>query len=170
MVGRRAAVLIWVWVVVFFAAVPGCRTPRGPYSPITREDEKTPHQMSHGVTMLDKNVRDALLFINRTAKRLPSGQVQVRVQMQNLYRNETLWSDVRVVFYDEDEMGVDQTEWQKVSFPAREIVLIQGTSLRNDIKTYNVQFKNLRSRSGRRLSPPETVAEHGLWKDSVLPE
>jgi hypothetical protein len=166
MTGQRLAHLLGLLA----AALVGCATPRGPYSPITPEDRDAPHQMSHGVTMLDKNVRDSLLFVNRVAKRLPSGQVQVRIQMQNLYRDETLWSDVRVVFYDEDNMTVDQTEWQKIPFPPREIVLIQGTSLRNDVQTYNVQFKNLRSRTGRRLCPPDTVAEHGRWKDSVLPK
>lgn len=151
------------------AVIGGC-APRGPYSPIARQDGQLPHQMRQGVTMLDEDVRNALLFINRTAKRTPTGQVQVRVQMQNLYRDETLWSDVRYAFYDADQVIVDQTEWQKVAFPPHEVVMIQGNSLRNDVDTYNVQFRNLYSRSGKVLSPPDQILEHGLWRDSVLPE
>ena len=149
----------------------GCATPRGPYSPMQREDEKAPHQFSHGVTMLDKNVRSSLLVINRTAKKLPNGQVIATVQMQSIHPG-TLWSDVRFVFYDADNMTIDKTEWQETAFPSREVVMIKGISLRNDVETYNIQFKNLKSESGQPqvITPPGNIVEHGRWRDSVLPE
>ncbi len=156
-------------LVGFLVVMPhGCA--RGPYTPLARKDGQEPHQLRHGITMLDKDVRDSLLFINRTAKRTPNGQVQVRIQMRNLYRDETLWSDIRFSFYDADKMAVDQTEWQRVAFPPHEVVMIKDTSLRNDVNTYNIQFRDLESRSGRRLTPPGRILEHGLWRDSIIPE
>lgn len=161
----------FIGVTMLLLIAGGCSTPRGPYSPIEREDGKDPHQFSHGVTMLDKNVRSSLLFINRTAKKLPNGQIVARVQMQSIHPG-TLWSDVRFVFYDADKMAIDKTEWQETAFPSREVVMIKGISLRNDTETYNIQFKNLMSKSGqpKLIMPPERIAEHGLWRDSVLPE
>ena len=162
--------LVYAMITGLAAVAVGCAEPRGPYSPMARADEQAPHQMREGVTMLDGEVRNSLLFINRTARRTPTGQAQVRVQMQNMYRDETLWADVRFVFYDEDKITIDETEWQTAAFPPHEVVAIKGTSLRNDVTTYNAQFKDLKSKSGRRLSPPEQILEHGLWRDSVLPE
>lgn len=152
------------------AVAGGCATPRGPYSPIARVDEQQPHQLRNGVTMLDQDVRNALLLVNHSAARLPSGQVQVRVQMQNLYRDETLWSDVRIAFYDADGMATDESAWQTTAFPPHQVVLVQGRSLRSDVQTFNVQFKDLRSKSGRPLGPPGQVFEHNLWRDGELPE
>ena len=169
MFAKSAGFSIGVTMLLLIAG--GCGTPRGPYSPMQREDGKEPHQFSHGVTMLDKNVRSSLLFINRTAKRLPNGQIVARVQMQSIHPG-TIWSDVRFVFYDADKMAIDKSEWQATAFPSREVVLIQGISLRQDTETYNIQFKNLRSKSGqpKLITPAGSVAEHGLWRDSVLPE
>ena len=157
-------------LVVFLLAAVQCGPRRGPYSPIERDDGQKPHQLRYGVTMLDKDVRDALLFVNRTAKRLPNGQVRARVQMQNLHRGETLWSKVRFAFYDADNIIVDQTEWQSVAFPPHEVVALSGISLRSDVMRYNVQFKDLRSKSGQVMSPKGKILEHGLWRGSILPE
>jgi len=157
-------------VTCFLVGSTGCRTPRGPYKPIARKDGQLPHQLRYGVSMLDENARNALLLVNRTAKKAPGGQIQVRMQMQNIFRDETLWSDVRFVFYDSDQMAIDQSEWQTLAFPPHEVVLVQGNSLRGEAKTWNAQFKDLRSKSGEQLSTPEKVWEDGLWRDSVLPE
>ncbi|MFQ5590322.1 MAG: hypothetical protein ACE5HE_04070 [Phycisphaerae bacterium] len=167
MPGRWMVLAILVGLLLETAVA--CR-PRGPYSPVARRDERKPHQLRHNVTVLDKDVRDALLFVNHTAKRTPNGQVQVRVQMQNLYRDETLWSEVRFAFYDADKMGVDRTEWQRVAFPPHEVVMIEGNSLRADVETYNVQFRNLKSSLGRSLYPPGLILEHGWWGYSIIPE
>ncbi len=157
-------------LVVCLLATVQCGPLRGPYGPIARDDGQDPHQLRHGVTVLDKDVRDALLFVNRTAKRLPNGQVRARVQMQNLHRGETLWSKIRFAFYDADNVIIDQTEWQSVAFPSQEVVALSGISLRGDVMRYNVQFKDLRSKSGDIMTPAGKILEHGLWRESILPE
>ena len=112
--------------------------------------------------MLDGNVRNSLLLINQKAARSPMGQVQVRLTMQNaLAASEDLWAEVRFVYYDSDKMPVDTGQWQSVYFPPKELVLIEGNSLRSDVSTFNVQLRNLKSRTGKRLVYPDGVYEYG---------
>jgi len=66
--------------------------------------------------------------------------------------------------------AIDRSEWQPIVFPPHNVVLISGNSLVDGVAHYNVQFRDLRSKSGEPLSPPGIVAEIGLWADSVVPE
>jgi len=188
---KGGAMMLRRWKYLFttfwLLSVVGCHD-RGPYSPIVREDEQPAHQLRHDVTMISRDARNALMYQNSTAKRLPSGQVLVKAQMENLYHNLPLWSDVRVVFYREEEsvdeelcevkvkMQADSTEWQTVAFPPREVVQVQGLSMRNDVTSYNVQFRNVKSKGGGCFFPPhrcwdfDRIMEKGWWREGLVPE
>ena len=86
-----AGAVIGVWLLA-----AGCATERGPYSPITPADGVAPHQTTHGVTMMDENVRNALLLRRTVATRAPMGQIQARITLQNAYR-EDIWADARML-------------------------------------------------------------------------
>ncbi len=161
---KRLTALIMIGTLVL---ISGCQRSWDPSDPGMRGDGSTPHQLGHGVTMFDKNVRNTLVFINKSARRTERGHSQVRVQMQNV-RDLTLWADYRVVFYDADNMQIDATEWAPASFKPREVVLLQGVSLQNDATCYNVQFRNLRSKSGRPLSSKWEVKVHSFELDFIL--
>ncbi len=87
---------ITVLLVSMLLACTGCAQERGPYGPLTEVDGGRPHQTEHGVTMLDKTVRDAIFLVSHRATRTPAGQIQARVTMRNVFREE-LWADSRVV-------------------------------------------------------------------------
>ena len=142
---------------------------RGPYSAITREDGQ-PHQLTHGVTMLDMNVRNSFLLVSHSAARAPGGQIQARVTMQNIFKDTDLWADVRFVFYNPNGEPVDVGAWQTVYFPPMDLVMVEGNSMRGDAQQFNAQFRNLRSRDGRELCYPDKIYEHGYWKDGVMPQ
>ena len=155
--------------LLFLVVFPGCGTPRGPYSPMVREDGLRPHQLGEGVTMLDENVRDTFLLIGHSARRAPQGQMQVRVTMQNVFPDDDVWADVRFVFFNAGDEPVEASEWRTVLFPPRNLTLVEGNSIRSDVEKFNAQFRNLKSRSGKRLTHPGKVYRHGLWRESALP-
>jgi hypothetical protein len=160
-------------VCLFIAALSyaGCAaTERGPYSPVAREDGRQPHQLGHGVTMLDMNVRNSFLLINHSAKRSPGGQIQSRVTMQNIFKDNEVWADVRFIYFNADGEPVEQSEWRTYNFPPMELVLVENNSIRGDVQQFNAQFKNLRTRDGRELTYPDSIYEHGSWKDGVMPQ
>ncbi len=150
----------------------GCAVERrGPYDPLAAEDTQQPHQLHSGVTMLDADVRNALLLVNHSAGKSPAGQIQARLTMQNaLTAGEDLWADVRFVFYNEWNQPVETSQWQTIQFPPQELVLVENNSIRNDVEKFNVQFKDLKSRSGKKLTYPGKIYEHGYWKDTVSPK
>lgn len=164
---KLASLLLGLSLILISCSVP---QPRGPYSPVSRMDGNRPHQLSYGVTMMDINVRNSFLLINHSVKKMPAGQIVAKITMQNVFPDEELWADVKFSFFNADGDLIDSTEWQTQHFPPRELVLIRGNSLQNNVVQFNAQFKNLTSKSGMELTLPGTVYEHGEWKDSILPQ
>ena len=115
-----AGAVIGVWLLA-----AGCATERGPYSPITQADETAPHQTTHGVTMMDENVRNALLLRRTVATRTPMGQIQARITLQNAYR-EDIWADARFVFFNSQDEPVEIGQWRTVHFAPQDLVLVEA--------------------------------------------
>jgi hypothetical protein len=159
-----AGAVVGVWLLA-----AGCATERGPYSPITPADGVAPHQTTHGVTMMDENVRNALLLRRTVATRAPMGQIQARITLQNAYR-EDIWADARFVFFNSQDEPVEVGQWRTVHFAPQDLVLVEGNSIRPGLEKYNVQFRNLATASGDKLCYPGRVYENGWWKQSVLPK
>ncbi|MEI6390304.1 MAG: hypothetical protein WCT12_04285 [Verrucomicrobiota bacterium] len=159
-----------LFMVAFLAIVSlwGCQH-GAPYDPLTRPDGRQPHQVTHGVSMLDKNVRDAFLLDKCVAQRLPLGQIQVQITLQNRFDRDDLWVETQFVFFDDNQLPVEKSEWQTVHFPPLDVVLIKGSSLRTDARSFNVQFRHLKSKTGRRLPSTGCVFEGGVWIKSILP-
>jgi len=147
----------------------GCGTERGPYSPIARADGIKPHQTNYGVTMMDIKVRNSFLLVNHSAKVAPAGQIQARILMQNIFKQDEVWADVRFAYYDADGMPVEYGEWRTYYFAPMDLVMIENNSIRGDVKSFNAQFRNIRTRDGRKLTYPGEIEEHGNWRDGVMP-
>lgn len=155
--------------IAAFLLAPGCAKERGPYSPITPDDGTAPHQTTHGVTMMDESVRNALVLRSANATRAPMGQIQARVTLQNAFR-EDVWADARFVFFNTLDEPVEVGQWRTVHFAPQDLVLVEGNSIRPGLEKYNVQFRDLRTQSGHKLGYPGRVYEEGRWKQSVLPK
>jgi hypothetical protein len=141
-----------------------------PYDPIQPSSGRPPHQTTHGVSMLDKNVREAFLLVSQPeAKRLPLGQLQVVVTLQNRFPSDDLWAEAQFLFFDEGKAPVETSEWQNVHFGPLEVVPVNSTSLQAQVRSFNVQFRNLKSSTGRRLRSVGVVFEGGVWIPSILP-
>ena len=104
------------------------------------------HQQANPITVLSG--RNSLVLMNQTATRAPGGQIQIKTTLENSLAHGTLWADVQYVFFDAKGQPIEKSEWVSLQFPPREIVLMSGNSLRADAKSFNVQFKNMRSGSG----------------------
>jgi len=94
---------------------------------------------------LDKFAASALLYVSHRQSRLPSGQVKIEINLQNKDPNGDLWLDWKVVFYDAQNFQIEETEWNKAFFPAKEIKTLKANSIRKDAQNFTVM---LRSPSG----------------------
>lgn len=153
------------FVLLFLPAGTGCK---GPYAPVTHKPGREPMQHSQRIVILDRNVRNALLYVNSVQKRLPGGQIMVQANFQNRFPNDDVWADVKVEFLDAHNMLVDQTEWMPTYFPAWEVTMVQGSSISPKPVKHVMLLRNLRNRDGNIQGTWGTVFEMP-WFQSVVP-
>lgn len=152
-------------IVFSLVCVAGCK---GPYAPVTHRPGVEPMQHSQRIVILDRNVRNALLYVNSVQKRLPGGQILVQANFQNRFPNDDVWADVKVEFLDEHNMLVDQTEWMPTYFPAWQVTMVQGSSISPSPVKHVMLLRNLRNRDGNIQGTWGTVFEMP-WFQSVVP-
>lgn len=133
-------------VLVLMVTVGGCA--KGPYAPLAHKPGTETMQHTQRVVILDRNVRDALIFVNSVQKRLPGGQILVQANFQNRSQNVDVWADVKVEFLDENNMLVDATEWVQTHFPALQVTMVQGSSISGRAAKHTMLLRNLRTRDG----------------------
>lgn len=125
----------------------------GPYVPLEKSPKEVPLQHSQRIVILDRNVRNALLFINSVQNRLPGGQILIQANFQNRFPNDDLWAEVKFEFYDENNMVVDKTEWVNTHFPRAEVTMVQGNSISSKPAKHVMLMRNLRTRTGGIIGP-----------------
>ncbi|HDQ41417.1 MAG TPA: hypothetical protein ENN39_10370 [Desulfonatronum sp.] len=155
-------------VCVFLLALMVMTGCKGPYAPIAHKPGTEPMQHSQRIVILDRNVRNALLYVNSVQKRLPGGQILVQANFQNRFPNDDIWADVKVEFLDEHNMLLDQTEWMSIHFPAWQVTMVQGSSISPRPVKHTMLLRNLRTRDGNIQGTWGTVFEMP-WFQSVVP-
>ncbi|WP_031388462.1 hypothetical protein [Desulfonatronum thiodismutans] len=156
---------VFAFIAVGFVLLAGCK---GPYAPLAHKPGSEPMQHSQRIVILDRNVRNALLYVNSTQQRTPGGHIVVRANFQNRFPNDDIWADVRVDFLDENNMVVDQTEWITTHFPAWQVTMVQGSSINPRPVKHTMLLRNLRTRDGNIRGTFGTVFEMP-WFPAVVP-
>ena len=160
------------YFIVLFALygfLISCGGSGGPYVPVTHTAGWQPLQHEQRIVILDRNVKDVLLYVNSVQKRLPRGHILVQANFQSRFAKEDVWAEVKIVFYDENNMVVDETEWMNTHFPAWEVTMVQGNSISHRAMKHVMLLKNLRNRSGKLPRTRGMIFEiHG--PPSVLPK
>jgi len=156
-------------IIIFIALSSLFISCKGPYLPIEERPRSQPLQHTKRILILDKKVRDALLYINSVQKRLPEGQILVQANFQNRFPNGDIWAEIKLEFLDENNMLVDQTEWVNTYFPAWEVTMVRGNSISAKAQKHVILFKNLRSKTGKLPGTFGSILEIP-WFPSVLPK
>jgi len=152
--------------IVLLGFLPSCK---GPFVPIEKGANAQPLQHTQRIVILDKQVRNALLYSNSVQKRLSGGQILVQANFQNRFSDGDIWAETKIEFLDENNMLVDQTEWVNTYFPAWEVTMIQGNSISANAVRHVILLKNLRTRTGRVPDSFGFIFEVP-WFPSVLPK
>lgn len=144
---RKLYLLTTVFLLLTACQPTGPQVPLGVVTP--------PLQHTNRIVVLDRNVANAIFFVNADQQRLPGGQLFIRVNFQNRYHQNDVWADIKMEFQDSHNMMVDETEWVKTYFPAGEVTMVQGTSISPNAVKHVVLMKNLRTRNGGRITGPD---------------
>jgi len=139
-VKAKALVLLRLLPIAVIAV--SCRSPSLPTL------GRTNTQHNRRVIAVDQTVAKSLLYVNSVQKRLPGGQILVQVNLQNRYEKTDVWAEVKIEFYDENNMLIDETEWIDTHFPALEITTVQGNSIHARTAKHCMLLRNIRNASG----------------------
>ncbi len=139
-------------IAVFFSSCHG-----GPNLPLS--SGRTPLQHKNRIVVLDRNVRNTLLFVNAVQKRLPGGQLLIQANFQSRMRVQDVWAEIAFEFMDKDNMVVDKTEWMTTLFPASQVTMVQGSSISPRAFKHVLLLRNLKTRDGRMIGPASWVIE-----------
>ncbi len=151
-----SAIFRCLMVLGLVGVLTGCRQ-GGPALPLGTT--RPPLQHTNRIIVLDRDVRNTLIYINSVNKRLPGGQLFIQVNFQNRLQGDDVWADVMFEFMDKNNMMMDKTQWMPTLFPASQVTMVQGSSLGGGAVKHVVLLKNLRTRNGRIIGPATDIFE-----------
>lgn len=109
-----------------------------PYRPdVTRNAP----QEKEKIMLLDHGLTYYFNVVKQGVSRLPGGQLQVKVDIEN-EEDKDVWCDVQVVFKGQDGFEIEKTNWQPTMFHRRTITSIQQNSLNAAVADYLVNIRN----------------------------
>jgi hypothetical protein len=113
----------------------------GPYKPGVNQAAM---QEKEKIILLDHGLTYYLNVVKQGAARLPGGQLQVKLEMEN-EEDKDVWTDVQVIFRGADGFELEKTDWQPFMFHRRTVTLFQQNSLNTAAADYRVLIRNAKS-------------------------
>jgi hypothetical protein len=101
----------------------------------------TPIQESEKVLLLDHGMTYYLNVVKHASSRLPGGQLQVKLEMEN-EEDKDVWTDVQVIFRGADGFEMEKTDWEPFLFHRRTVTLFQRNSLNTQAMDYRILIRN----------------------------
>ncbi len=74
--------------------------------------------------------------------RLPSGQIQVRIEFMSRVRNRDFWLEWKVVFYDAQDFQLEETEWHPLHLTGPVLHKIKTNSISPKAEDYTLFLRS----------------------------
>ena len=97
----------------------------------------TPLQDTEHVVLLDRTDKSSLKLVKSKIEKLPSGQMQVTMEMENR-NNDNIWTDIQVIFRGADGYEIEKTNWAPFLFEHHEVSTFSTTSLSANPVDYRI--------------------------------
>lgn len=120
-------------IIGFVFMLAACGSTQPPANVVSRPD--------FPVFFLDDGAAKAVSFPNYRADRLPSGHVSITFACKARNKENPTVIDWKVIFMDNRQMSMDQTEWHTEYLQPREVKMLQVSSIRTDISAFKVQIR-----------------------------
>jgi hypothetical protein len=96
------------------------------------------------ISYLDSQAADSIDLLNHRAERLPSGHLSIAFTCQSAFEKKPAIIDWKVVFFDTQQMPMDETEWHTEYLMPGEVKMLQASSIRTDCAAFQVQVRTPR--------------------------
>ncbi|MCP3986614.1 MAG: hypothetical protein GY723_19695 [bacterium] len=132
-------------LVVGSAGCSGCNgRPTGLYTIDPDPKEGVPPQYVERLLAQDPAAAAAFFFVNHRHGFLPSGQIEVSVNLESRIVNDEYWLEWKAVFYDADRFPVEETEWHPFRVGPSVVHTIEASSTSPVAKDYTLFVRSLR--------------------------
>ncbi len=110
---------------------------------------KVGEPLQYQAKVIAKNfvLRDWLRIAKHKAVRTDGNLLQVKLGIENI-KKQDVWSDIQVVFYDQDGFELDKTNWQPLLLIGKQITFYETVSLSGRAYDYTVFLRNPRQSKG----------------------
>ncbi len=103
----------------------------------------SPFQEKEKIVLLDRTLSFFLNVVKHTSNRLPGGQLEVKMEMEN-EENDDVWTDIQIIFKGADGYEVEKTDWEPFLFHRRKVTLFQKNSLSAQAADYRVLIRHVK--------------------------
>lgn len=142
---RRHRALALLLIVCMAAALAACAKPKrdtGLYAIGREPTGAIPPQHTTRLLAQDEAAAKAVFLVNAEAGRLPSGQVQLRLNLESRVVYD-YWVEWKVVFYDAGRFNVEQTEWRPLHLAPSVVHTLEANSIRTDTVDYTLFVRSM---------------------------
>jgi len=101
-----------------------------------------PEQYTLAILALDEKISSSVYYVRHDHKRFPAGQVRVRFNLYNAQPVENVWMEWKVLYYNQDNYMIEETEWETTMLHAKVIATIRSNSIRPDVINYTLMIRS----------------------------
>ena len=129
--------MFMVGLATIFAALTALSC--GPY---TMKSHVDPLQEKERIIVKDHALRRRLRLVKHAAERLPSGQLKVKMEIENK-KEDTVHADIQFIFRDAQGFEIETTNWQPYLFNGHRVTLVEQNSLKPNAADYRVLIRKM---------------------------
>lgn len=97
-------------------------------------------QETEHVLLMDRAHKISLKVVKSKMEKLPSGQMQVSLEIENR-DNDDIFTDIQVVFRGADGFEVEKTSWTPYQFPHHAVSTFRTSSLSPNVVDYRILIR-----------------------------
>ena len=113
-----------------------------------RKGHRVPLQHKERLLTLDKSIEAAVFYVNHVQNRLPGGQLQIKVNLQNRDASHDLFIEWKAIFYDRNNFEIESSPWVAQHFPAKMVTTVAVNSVRSDASNFTVMLRRAATSTG----------------------
>jgi uncharacterized protein YcfL len=122
--------LILISLAIFLVACGATKAGKNP----------SPIQSTEKVVLLDRYHKSNLKVVKSKIEKLPSGQTEVWLEMENR-NNDTIPTDIQVVFLGSDGFEIEKSSWIPFSFQHHDVSTFKTSSMSSAPTDYRITIK-----------------------------
>lgn len=134
-------------LVVGSVGAAGCSSkpkPTGLYAIDPDPDGAVPPQYVERLLAQDPEAAAAITFVSHRHGFLPSGQIQVTVNLESKILTGDRWLEWKAVFYDAGRFPLEETEWHPFRVGPSVVHTIEASSISPLAKDYSLFVRSLK--------------------------